>query len=273
MRVWIIVAVSLLLLTGFARAQSVRHGNLRMQPREWEEEKQEKEAKAERAAKEADKDAPAEGEARDGTVRKDVYVPHVRQRQKNEERSINVRIRESRQQQAAEEKAHPTRYRSGVRMVNEERLDPKLADARLWLRRKDDYDLGARTTQLPEKRETIKVGETSYVYGDGTFFRRAGRSYTIVAPPVGAILKTRPKSSRTVRAKKEVYYYRGGFFFAQRKTGGYQVVRAPMGAVVPYLPQSFDIVTVKGGKYYRFANVLYSPVMVNGEVAYKVVAN
>ena len=37
--------------------------------------------------------------------------------------------------------------------------------------------------------------------------------------------------------------------------------------------QSFDIVTVKGGKYYRFANVLYSPVMVNGEVAYKVVAN
>ena len=51
----------------------------------------------------------------------------------------------------------------------------------------------------------------------------------------------------------------------------YEVVDAPEDAIVYDLPEGYEEVVIDGVKYYKYEDVLYKPVYISGELAYRVV--
>jgi hypothetical protein len=66
--------------------------------------------------------------------------------------------------------------------------------------------IGAAVNSLPPYYDTVYVGSTSYIYSDGVYLQPSGSSYTVVAPPVGAVVTYLPDSCTEIQLDNSFYY-------------------------------------------------------------------
>jgi len=117
---------------------------------------------------------------------------------------------------------------------------------------------------------TVEVGGFSYRYDQGIFWLQQGSSYTVVTAPVGAEVDKLPRGvTRIASAKGPIWYFFGSFF--GEKGSAYEVVKPPAGLTVFYLPDGYRQEKVKGVDLYRFGDVLFKPVFIQGILAYQVI--
>lgn len=90
---------------------------------------------------------------------------------------------------------------------------------------------GQAVFALPHGYISIGVGGQRYHYCDGIFYRHIDREYVVVAPPVGAIIDTRPSDCRTVIINGETYYENNGVYY-RLTSNGYEVVGQPRVTVI-----------------------------------------
>jgi hypothetical protein len=117
---------------------------------------------------------------------------------------------------------------------------------------------------------TVEVGGLTYRYDQGLFWLHQGDSYTVVTAPVGATVDRLPQGvSRVVSGKGSVWYFFGSFF--GEKGSAYEVIKPAAGLTVFYLPDGYSQENIKGVARYRFGDVLFKPVFIQGILAYQVV--
>ena len=88
--------------------------------------------------------------------------------------------------------------------------------------------IGSAIATLPPYYDTVYVGSTSYIYSDGIYLQPNGSSYTVVAPPIGAIVTYIPDGCTTITADNTLYYNCSGIYYQPLFENGstvYQVVR------------------------------------------------
>ena len=88
--------------------------------------------------------------------------------------------------------------------------------------------IGSAIATLPPYYNTVYVGSTSYIYSDGIYLQPNGSSYTVVAPPIGAIVTYIPDGCTTITADNTLYYNCSGIYYQPLFENGstvYQVVR------------------------------------------------
>jgi hypothetical protein len=88
--------------------------------------------------------------------------------------------------------------------------------------------IGSTIATPPPYYSTIYVGSTSYIYSDGIYLQPSGSSYTIVAPPVGAIVTYLPEGCTETRTGNTLYYNCSGVYYEpafQNGSAVYRVVR------------------------------------------------
>ncbi len=117
---------------------------------------------------------------------------------------------------------------------------------------------------------TVEVGGFTYRYDRGVFWLHQGAGFTVVTAPVGATVDTLPQGvSRIVSGAGSVWYFFGTFF--GEKGGAYEVIKPAAGLTVFYLPDGYRQENVKGVALYRFGDVRFKPVFIQGILAYQVV--
>ena len=88
--------------------------------------------------------------------------------------------------------------------------------------------IGSAIATLPPYYDTVYVGSTSYIYSDGIYLQPSGSSYTVVAPPIGAIVTYLPDGCTTITTDNTLYYNCSGIYYRPLFENGstvYQVVR------------------------------------------------
>lgn len=88
--------------------------------------------------------------------------------------------------------------------------------------------IGSAIATLPPYYNTVYVGSNSYIYSDGIYLQPSGSSYTVVAPPIGAIVTYLPDGCTTITADNTLYYNCSGIYYRPLFENGstvYQVVR------------------------------------------------
>ncbi len=88
--------------------------------------------------------------------------------------------------------------------------------------------IGSAIATLPPYYNTVYVGSNSYIYSDGIYLQPSGSSYTVVAPPIGAIVTYIPDGCTTITADNTLYYNCSGIYYQPLFENGstvYQVVR------------------------------------------------
>ena len=88
--------------------------------------------------------------------------------------------------------------------------------------------IGSAIATLSPYYNTVYVGSTSYIYSDGIYLQPSGSSYTVVAPPIGAIVTYIPDGCTTITADNTLYYNCSGIYYRPLFENGstvYQVVR------------------------------------------------
>ena len=117
---------------------------------------------------------------------------------------------------------------------------------------------------------TVEVGGLTYRYNQGIFWLHQVSHYTVVTAPVGAIVDKLPQGvTRIVSGAGPVWYFFGSFF--GQKGGAYEVIKPAPGLTVFYLPDGYSQENAKGVARYRFGDVLFKPVFIQGVLAYQVV--
>ncbi len=115
----------------------------------------------------------------------------------------------------------------------------------------------------------IEAGGQAYLYDQGIFWLHQGSSYIVVTAPVGAVVGRLPQGvTRLSTGAGAVWYFFGTFF--KEKGGSYEVVKPAAGLTVYYLPDGYSQVKAKGVGLYRFGDVLYRPIFIQGVLAYQV---
>lgn len=121
---------------------------------------------------------------------------------------------------------------------------------------------------LPVGYVQTSVGLTGYYYYDGVYFRPTTEgAYTVVAPPVGAIVPQLPDGAEAIVIGEDTYYYGGGAFYLPQPTG-FVVVEAPVGVTVPGLPLGAAPAVINGVTYYLAGSTYFLPVMQGGVTVY-----
>jgi hypothetical protein len=121
---------------------------------------------------------------------------------------------------------------------------------------------------LPVGYVQTSVGTTGYYYYDGVYFRPTTEgTYTVVAPPVGAMVPQLPNGADAIVLGSETYYYGGGAFYLQQLTG-FGVVEAPLGITLADLPLSAAPVVIDGVIYYVAGSTYFLPVRQAGVTVY-----
>ena len=118
--------------------------------------------------------------------------------------------------------------------------------------------------------KTVEAGGLEYLYDRGVFWLHQGSDYIVVTAPVGAVVDALPRGANRIPSKPAPVWYFFGTFFRERG-GTYEVVKPPAGLTVFYLPDGYGQETVKGLGLYRFGDVHFKPVFVQGVLAYQVV--
>jgi hypothetical protein len=88
--------------------------------------------------------------------------------------------------------------------------------------------IGAAVSNAPPYYDTVYVGSTSYIYSDGIYMQPSGSTYTIVAPPVGAVVTYLPDGCTTSQINNIPIYNCSGIYyqpFFQNGSTVYQVVQ------------------------------------------------
>ena len=88
--------------------------------------------------------------------------------------------------------------------------------------------------------------------------------------PVGAAVDRLPQGVTRIRSGPGSVWYFFGTFFGE-KGSAYEVIKPAAGLTVFYLPDGYSQEKVKGVGLYRFGDVFFKPVFIQGILAYQVV--
>lgn len=103
---------------------------------------------------------------------------------------------------------------------------------------------------------SIGFGGIHYRYQRGYFYRPAGVSFQIVAPPVGIRVATLPVGYRRVMIGPNPYYYYNDIYY-RAYDDQYEVVAPPLGATVDQLPPGTQVKVIDGQKYHELNGTYY----------------
>jgi hypothetical protein len=92
----------------------------------------------------------------------------------------------------------------------------------------------------------------------------------VVTAPVGAVVDRLPRGVPRIPARPGPVWYFFGTFFGEKGVA-YEVIKPPAGTTVFYLPDGYAQEKVKGVDLYRFGDILFKPVFIQGVLAYQVV--
>jgi hypothetical protein len=118
-----------------------------------------------------------------------------------------------------------------------------------------------------------KIQSEEYYYDEGVFYLKGNGGYTVVAAPVGGIIKTLPKGYETVDlddAGTVKNYYYGGTFY-EKVSKGYKVVQPTSGVVVSNLAEGGEEVKMGEVTYVKLGDTYYQPIQKDGKNMYEVV--
>jgi hypothetical protein len=115
-----------------------------------------------------------------------------------------------------------------------------------------------------------EAGGVSYLYDQGIFWLQQGSLHIVVTAPVGAAVDRLPQGVTRITTKAGPIWYFFGAFFGE-KSGAYEVIKPPAGLTVFYLPDGYVQERVKDVDLYRFGEVYFKPVFIQGVLAYQVV--
>lgn len=117
------------------------------------------------------------------------------------------------------------------------------------------------------------LADGEYYYDQGVFYLKEKGGYTVVAAPVGALIKTLPSGYETVVVDETSgvkNYYWGGTFY-EKVSNGYKVVPPTSGTVVEHISDGGEEVKLGDITYVKLGETYYQPVQLNGKNAYEVV--
>ena len=120
---------------------------------------------------------------------------------------------------------------------------------------------------------SVKIeGHNDYRYSGGRYWYHGDNGWCYVRPPYGIYVTQLPAGCYSWWFANRRYYYWGGVYYDyDDEDDTYVVVEAPDEAIVPDLPEDAELVTIGSDIYYKVGDLLYKPVMVDGETRYKVV--
>ncbi len=96
---------------------------------------------------------------------------------------------------------------------------------------------GLRLSWIPNNFITVTLGGARYYYCDGLYYSRFGGEYVVVAPPVGAVVRSIPSDFHPIVIRGVTYYEDNGTYYVYTRSG-YQVVPAPVEYVQPTVVSS-----------------------------------
>lgn len=132
------------------------------------------------------------------------------------------------------------------------------------------HPLGFFLTSLAADAIWFNFNGQRYWYDDGCYYLPGNGGYSVVPPPVGAVVPSLPDGYETTMVGNDTYYYFGGAFYMQTDQG-FEVVAAPPGAVITQLPVGAVDQQVNGQDLLVYNNVYYMPISQDGQDAYEVV--
>jgi hypothetical protein len=132
------------------------------------------------------------------------------------------------------------------------------------------HPFGFFAASLAADAVLLSIANRQYYYEDGVYYSPANGGYSVVPPPVGAVVSYLPQGYETTMVGSDTYYYYGGAFYINNGQG-YQVVPAPPGAVIVQLPVGAIEQQINGNVYEVYNNTYYQPISQDGQDAYEVV--
>ena len=108
--------------------------------------------------------------------------------------------------------------------------------------------------------------------GNASFYYiQKGGGYEVTVPTIGISVAVIPEDAELLAVNNQAYFYFNGAFYEQADAG-YRVIRAPIGAIVESIPEVHEKVRMEGTDHFVANGVTYKPLLVDGELQYKVVA-
>ena len=132
------------------------------------------------------------------------------------------------------------------------------------------HPLGFFLSSLAADAVFFSIANQRYYYDDGVYYEPSNGGYSVVPPPVGAVVGYLPQGYETTMVGNDTYYYYGGAFYISNGQG-YQVVPAPPGAVIVQLPVGAIEQQINGDTYLVYNNTYFQPISQDGQDAYEVV--
>jgi hypothetical protein len=117
------------------------------------------------------------------------------------------------------------------------------------------------------------LADGDYYYDQGVFYLKEKNGYTVIAAPVGALIKTLPSGYETVVVDEESgvkNYYWGGTFY-EKVSNGYKVVPPTSGTIVEHISDGGEEVKIGDVTYVKLGETYFQPVQLNGKNVYEVV--
>ncbi len=110
-----------------------------------------------------------------------------------------------------------------------------------------------------------------YYYNGGYYYRWNNRGiFELTIAPFGVRLSVLPAGCRVIYYSNIPYYYYGGTYYNYIDSY-YEVVNPPVGAVVEYISPDCETVYINGETYYIGSGVQYKPVIINGQIWYRII--
>ena len=132
------------------------------------------------------------------------------------------------------------------------------------------HPFGFFATALTADAIMFSIASQQYYYDNGVYYEPSNSGYTVVPPPIGAVVTYLPAGYLTVQVGDAIYYYYGGAFYISQG-GSFRVVPAPVGAIVTEIPEGATEQVINGENYLLYNNTYYAPISQNGQDAYEVV--
>ena len=133
---------------------------------------------------------------------------------------------------------------------------------------------------LPSAVISLILGDVTFYYASGIYYRRHIDRYIVTLPPPGLIVPLLPAAHVAILLNGTTYYYYGGIYYLWDDSYyGYRVVDAPStvtgdyrpGEVVDRLPDGAYSVTINGIQYYRYRGLYFLQTIQNDRIVYIVV--
>jgi Family of unknown function (DUF6515) len=132
------------------------------------------------------------------------------------------------------------------------------------------HPLGFFLSSLAADAVLFSIANQQYYYDQGVYYEPTNGGYSVVPPPVGAVVAYLPQGYETTMVGNDTYYYYGGAFYITNGQG-YQVVPSPPGAVIIQLPVGAVEQQINGDTYLVYNNTYFQPISQDGQDAYEVV--